>query len=260
MARFRQMKSTVNYYLTSLAIADLMTLITGGIEKLIPYYTTGIYPLLPRGMNRFHCSFTYIIIDALFNTSLLHIMWVTLEIFYALCKPLVHRRISSNRRTFGLIFLSWFVGLILGFAANFPLWMKIKYVCVIWRGKSPYIQKYPMIVGDCYLSNDTYTLIRIIIKCVGFLVSLVVNCALYILILYTLKKKQSNKIRQTSMGHLKAVCKMIIIKGDLRTICRFSYIKVYKLITLGTKFKTLVSLGRKITMFSKFITNYIEQG
>ena len=36
--------------------------------------------------------------------------------------------------------------------------------------------------------------------------------------------------------------------------------KVYKLITLGTKFKTLLSLGRKITMFSKFITNYIEQG
>ena len=51
-----------------------------------------------------------------------------------------------------------------------------------------------------------------------------------------------------------------IFKGDLRTICRFSYMKVYKLITLGTKFKTLLSLGRKITMFSKFITNYIEQG
>ena len=51
-----------------------------------------------------------------------------------------------------------------------------------------------------------------------------------------------------------------ILKGDLRTICRFSYMKVYKLITLGTKFKTLLSLGRKITMFSKFITNYIEQG
>ena len=52
----------------------------------------------------------------------------------------------------------------------------------------------------------------------------------------------------------------VYLKGDLRTICRFSYMKVYKLITLGTKFKTLLSLGRKITMFSKFITNYIEQG
>ena len=44
---------------------------------------------------------------------------------------------------------------------------------------------------------------------------------------------------------------MLRVKGDLRTICRFSYIKVYKLITLGTKFKTLLSLGRKITMFFK---------
>ena len=52
----------------------------------------------------------------------------------------------------------------------------------------------------------------------------------------------------------------VYVKGDLRTICRFSYIKVCILITLGTKFKTLLSLGRKITMFSKFITNYIEEG
>ena len=53
---------------------------------------------------------------------------------------------------------------------------------------------------------------------------------------------------------------MSFVKRDLRTICRFSYMTVYKLITLGTKFKTLLSLGRKITMFSKFITNFIEQG
>ena len=51
-----------------------------------------------------------------------------------------------------------------------------------------------------------------------------------------------------------------INKGDLQTICRFSYMKVYKLITLRTKFKNLLSLGGKITMFSKFITNYTEQG
>ena len=38
------------------------------------------------------------------------------------------------------------------------------------------------------------------------------------------------------------------VKGDLQTICRFSYMKVYKLITLDTKFKNLLSLGGKITM------------
>ena len=60
-----------------------------------------------------------------------------------------------------------------------------------------------------------------------------------------------NVIKSTFCGHCASI-------GDIRTICRFSYMKVYKLITLGTKFKTL--LGRKITRFSKLITNYIEQG
>ena len=42
----------------------------------------------------------------------------------------------------------------------------------------------------------------------------------------------------------------------------FSYLKVYmyKLITMGTKFKNLWLSGGEMTMFSKFITNYIEQG
>ena len=41
------------------------------------------------------------------------------------------------------------------------------------------------------------------------------------------------------------------IKGNLRTIVRYSYLKVYKLITLGTKFQNLLLSGGGITMFSK---------
>ena len=50
------------------------------------------------------------------------------------------------------------------------------------------------------------------------------------------------------------------LKDTSRRFVAFSYTKVYKLITLGTKFKNLSSLGGNITMFLKFITNYIEQG
>ena len=219
MARFRQMRSTVNYYLTSLAIADLMILITEVIEKWIPYYTTGKYPLFPHGLNILYCSFIDITIDGLFFTSLFHITLVTLEIFYALCKPLVHRRISSNRRTFGLIFLSWFAGIIFGLATNFPLWIEILYVCVIWPEKSPYIENYPSIVAYRSVLNYTYRFISVIIPFVGYLLFLAVNCALYILIIYTLKKNRTNKLRRTSKGHLRAVCKMIVINGVAFFLC-----------------------------------------
>ena len=50
------------------------------------------------------------------------------------------------------------------------------------------------------------------------------------------------------------------VKGDLQAIFRFSHLKVYKLITMGMKFKNLLLSGGEITMFSKSITNYIEQG
>ena len=62
------------------------------------------------------------------------------------------------------------------------------------------------------------------------------------------------------VSNASVIMSKLIVKGDLQTICRFSYMKVHKLITLGTKFQNLLSLGGKITMFSKFITNYIEQG
>ena len=242
MARFRQMRSTINYYLTSLAIADLMILIIAGIEMLIPYYTIGKYPLLPHGLNRFYCSFMFIIIDALYFTSLFHITLVTVEIFYALCKPLVHRRISSNRRTFGLIFLSWFVGIIFGLVNNLPLGVEIMYFCIIWPEKSPHIQNYPMIAGDCVVSNHDYALIRIIICCVGVLVSLVVNCALYILIIYRLKKRQTNKIRQTSKGHLRAVCKMITINGIAFFLCVSPWCVCFLLLSL-LNYDTFISIS-----------------
>ena len=58
-----------------------------------------------------------------------------------------------------------------------------------------------------------------------------------------------------------AVPETIIFKISLKeTSGRFVDFPISKYITLGTKFKTLLSLGRNITMFSKFITNYIEQG
>ena len=41
-------------------------------------------------------------------------------------------------------------------------------------------------------------------------------------------------------------------------IFRFSYLKVYKLITMGVKFQNLSLSGGEITMFSKSTTNYIE--
>ena len=111
MVRFRHTRSTVNYYLTSLAIADILVLVVGGTENLIPHNTAiWKYPYIPYGLNTLYCIFIGTLMETIF---ILHyfITQITMEILYALCRPIEHRRISSKRRTFGLISLSWFIGL-----------------------------------------------------------------------------------------------------------------------------------------------------
>ena len=107
MARFRQMRSSVNYHLTSLAIADLMALLIGGSYKLALHYTGFSVFSLPTGANGMYCIVIELIQGTLFTASMINITLVTLEMFYALSKPIEHRRIGSKKRTFMFISLSW---------------------------------------------------------------------------------------------------------------------------------------------------------
>ena len=149
MVRFRQMRSTVNYYLTSLCHRwsydidhpeELRSWYLITQQEHICYFPTDWTDSIAS-----LCTLSQMLF---FFISLFHITMVTLEIFYTLCKPLVHIRISSTRRTFGLIFLSWFAGIIFGFATNLPLWMEIIYFCVIWSEK---IALYSEKSNDCRL-------------------------------------------------------------------------------------------------------------
>ena len=118
-------------------------------------------------------------------------------------------------------------------------WWGVVVEIVVMVGNSWALFLYFCPVGNCPLSG-------VVLESFFSLCIQKLNARLFLLLLLPFVSRCTNIIST--------------IKGDLRTICRFSYMKVYKLFTLGTKFKTLLSLGRKITMFSKFITNYIEQG
>ena len=57
--------------------------------------------------------------------------------------------------------------------------------------------------------------------------------------LYVISSKwRAGKSYESNISSL-LLTTLISVKGDLQTIFRFSYLKIYKLITLGTKFKNL---------------------
>ena len=206
MARFRHMRSTVNYYLSSLAIADLLILILGGTDKLARHFTASRYFFLPQGTTRMYCVFLDLIMSTLFISSMFHITLVTLEIFYALCKPIEHRRMSSKRRTFGLISLSWLAAFIFGLASNFPLGTEVYYYCVEWPDGAAF-KKYSSTFVICTLDNHFYNYIKTSVEFVAYLVALIVNCVLYFSIIYRVRKNQIVTSQLNNQGNLKAVSK-----------------------------------------------------
>ena len=218
MARFRQMSSTVNYYLTSLAIVDLLILIFAGTDKLARHYTASI--LLPTAITKTHCIFIDLIMSILFISSMFHITLVTLEIFYALCKPIDHRRISSKRRTFGLISLSWLLAFVFGFASNVPLPTFEFCLILKWPDGATFKKYPPFYVGcvDSYYYN-TYNFIKTSVEFVAYLVALIFNCVLYFSIICKVRKNQIVTSQLNNRSNLKAVSKMIIVNGVAFFLC-----------------------------------------
>ena len=98
------------------------------------------------------------------------------------------------------------------------MWVEILYVCVIWPEGPPF-NNYPSIIGLCNVVNDTFYVANSVIEFVCYFVSLMINCALYISIVYKLKKDQTHNVQQTRRNHLRAVCKMVIVNGAALFLC-----------------------------------------
>ena len=250
MARFPHMRSTVNYYLTSLAIADLLILILGGTDKLARHFTASGYIFLPQGTTGMYCAVFDLIMCILFISSMFHITLVTLEIFYALCKPIEHRRISSKRRTFGLISLSWLAAFIFGLASNFPLWANTQYYCVEWPDGAAF-KKYSSTFVMCGVANGFYAYINTSqsVEFVAYLVALIVNCVLYFLIICKVRKNQVVTSQLNNRGNLKAVSKMIIVNGVAFFLCLTLWYIIKLLITVEVIFRGYVITGKIIQLY-----------
>ena len=222
MARFRQMRSSVNYHLSSLAIADLMALLVGGSDKLVSHYTAFSVFFLPKGFNGMYCIVLELIVSTLFIVSMISITLVTLEMFYALSKPIEHRPISSKKRTFMFISLSWLVSFMVGLVWGFKTEPYVQKICVFSQ-EGTLVKVEPLVLRGCTYRSDSYELASLTVIFAFFCVALVIDCSLYVLIIYHLRKHEVNAIRETAKierrRNIRAVSKMIVINGIAFFIC-----------------------------------------
>ena len=94
--------------------------------------------------------------------------------------------------------------------------------CVFSR-EGTLVKVEPLIVRACTHTSSSYELAKVTVMVACFCVALVIDCSLYVLIIYNLSKHEANAIRGTAIierrRNIRAVSKMIVINGIGFFVC-----------------------------------------
>ena len=226
MGRFPDMRSTINYHLTSLAISDLVALIIGGTDKLFRHHTMPNIFYIPYSYSKYGCIFLSVVLTTLFCVSIFNVTLVSYEMYSALCKPMRHRRITSTKRTLKLICLAWTIAFAVGMIWDLPFWLDVEFKCYIWPKIKPFLN-YPSVMGE-QTRDAILGVVGGLLWIVAFSASLILNLFFYVLIVYTLYHHGSSRNSQLvgrggthahDRHELRAVGKMLVINGTVFFFC-----------------------------------------
>lgn len=225
VARVRSMRTITNMYLTNLAIADLIYLSVGVGEKLWRFNVSPVKnDSTPFG--NIGCIFFPFVVDITYNASVLLVTMVTVERYYAICKPFWHRRMATWKRTVKLITATWIVSLCLA-AMLIPGHYPMVYRCFIYPD-TPKYDGYPSVNGYCSVMKPWLREVSNGCQVIPFFIAMVVSSTLYTLIIKSLHARVTTDIALSSdryqMTHVRnSVTKMLLVTGILFFILLFPY-------------------------------------
>ncbi|KAM4796692.1 motilin receptor [Rhinophrynus dorsalis] len=98
--RFKEMRTTTNFYLSSMAISDLIILLC------LPFDLYRLWKTRPWIFGGFLCKFLHFISEGCTYSTILHITALSIERYLAICFPLKSKVIITKSRVkFAIIFL-----------------------------------------------------------------------------------------------------------------------------------------------------------
>ena len=110
MLRIPRMKTIVNLYLFNLAIADVSFLtfaVASKLRRILSSPVDGDYYVIGRS----GCMTSYTFVNASYFVSLFLMTLITVEIYNAICKPILHLLNRCRERAIRLILIGWLVAL-----------------------------------------------------------------------------------------------------------------------------------------------------
>ncbi|KAJ8028777.1 Thyrotropin-releasing hormone receptor [Holothuria leucospilota] len=219
-ARIRRMRTVTNIYLANLAVADMSFLCLAIGEKIGRYFASNI-EIDQYGLgSAVGCEVIYCSMECLFYASIFLVLLVTLEKYYAICRPVRHRLIAGRKRTLRLITTSWFLAIICGYGLNLPYFFRFYYMCVEFPDLPEYADAYN-VIAVCFGVSPIVMDILNGVRTIPFFVALIWNFVMYWKILKVFNMRvaaqpQSQQNTAASSQRVKTrnqVARMLIVNG-----------------------------------------------
>ncbi|XP_071799985.1 thyrotropin-releasing hormone receptor-like [Asterias amurensis] len=220
--RLPHMRTITNFFLANLAIADISFL-------LVTVFMYMIFLSSPIRSDYsvasiFSCVGVFVAPHITYFTSTCCVTVVSLERFYAICKPLQHRAVNTKSRAKRLLLLSWVIAAILT-AIAMPKYGVLEMSCIIWPDDEKY-QDLPVTLGYCRPVIPWWLVVGEVATLSPFAVALPCNVFMYVRIIHTLSSRSVTKANSSQSFAPQAlqvrnqVARMLIINGMVFFICQ----------------------------------------
>ena len=218
--RVPKMRTITNFYLANLAVSDTMHLAFSIISKIYEYRISSV-SFHPVYNGLFSCLVKTFVVSLSYYTTLFMVSLVSLEKYYAICRPLRHRIISGWDRTVKLTVGAWAISLISA-ASEIPSYCSIDYYCFVWPHGEAFVDLFDIYPYCSSVAKWTESLANIN-QTVPFFTAVTMGATLYTLIVRRLTKRVDQPHGQSDNAQYSEhaikirnqVARMLIINGTL---------------------------------------------
>ena len=222
MARIRRMWTVTNMYLINMAVADTAFLTVAVSVKLANYIASPVNPDRST-LGHAGCIITFLLLNISYFASVFLVTLVSLEKFYAICRPVQHRLIGGKKRTAKLVVGAWLLALAFALVL-LPAWVVYRKICIVWSPKEEY-QNFPESIEINHSITEWYAYFHNIFQTVPFLLAFVVNLILYVNIIYRLSSRVGTVSTEPNAQNARRqkvrnqVALMLIVNGVAFFVC-----------------------------------------
>ena len=219
--RVQGMKTVTNACLMSLAVADIMFLVSAMSRRLWLYtHSANKADVSPLGMSG--CMLFNFITNTAYFSSLCFVTLVSYERYESVCKPQKNRTNSSVPKNFRLLLLAIWIFTMLFSLTFIPMHSHCEAKCILWPDTVEIDNLPPVWIG-CHPYSPVFTVYSSFAQAVPFFIAFIVNVVLYAQIIMGLNVS----IERSSLADKKdknlrlrnQVAWMLIVNGTIFFLC-----------------------------------------